>query len=73
MTDNCKVELCPVCRFLSLQVLVLMCPVCRFLQFPVELQLRGVCLDSEVDKFYVLHTSTELHGHGGSVLRDVVK
>ena len=54
LTDNCKVELCPVCLF----------P-----QFPVDLQLRGVCLDSEVDKFYILHSDTELHGHTGSVLR----
>ena len=33
----------------------------------MDLQLRGVCLDSPVEKFYVLHNSTELHGHGGSL------
>ena len=54
LTHNCKVDLCPVCLFH---------------QFPVELQLRGVCLDSPVDKFYVLHSSGELHGQGGSRLR----
>ena len=53
LKDNCKFELCPVCMFSD---------------FPVDLQLRGVCLESQVDKFYVLHNSTELHGHGGSVL-----
>ena len=53
MKDNCKFELCPVCMFRD---------------FPVDLQLRGVCLDSPVEKFYLLHNSTELHGHGGSVL-----
>ena len=53
LTHNCKVDLCPVCLFH---------------QFPVELQLRGVCLDSPVDKFYVLHSSAELHGQGGSRL-----
>ena len=53
LKDNCKYELCPVCLFPD---------------FPVDLQLRGVCLESQVDKFYVLHNSTELHGHGGSVL-----
>ena len=53
LKDNCKYELCPVCVFAD---------------FPVDLQLRGVCLDSPVEKFYVLHNSTELHGHGGSVL-----
>ena len=53
LKDNCKFELCPVCMFPD---------------FPVDLQLRGVCLDSPLDKFYVLHNSTELHGHGGSVL-----
>ena len=54
VTHNCKLQLCPVCRFL---------------QFPVDFQLRGVCLESPVDKFYVLHNSTELHGHSGSLLR----
>ena len=54
LKDNCKFELCPVCMFSD---------------FPVDLQLRGVCLDSQVDKFYVLHNSTELHGHSGSLLR----
>ena len=53
LKDNCKFELCPVCMF----------P-----EFPVDLQLRGVCLASPVEKFYLLHNSTELHGHGGSVL-----
>ena len=52
MKDNCKFELCPVCEFR---------------EFPLDLQLRGVCLDSPVEKFYVLHNSTELHGHGGSL------
>ena len=53
LKDNCKFELCPVCMFPD---------------FPVDLQLRGVCLDSPVDKFYVLLNSRELLGHGGSVL-----
>ena len=53
LKDNCKFELCPVCMFPD---------------FPVDLQLRGVCLDSPVDKFFVLLNSRELLGHGGSIL-----
>ena len=50
-----------------------LCPVCLFPQFPVDLQLRGVCLDSQVDKFYILHSNTELRGHTGSVLRSGIE
>ena len=52
--DNCKVELYPVCRFS---------------RFPVDFQLRGVCLHSQVDSFFLLKNPTELAGHGKSTIK----
>ena len=38
------------------------CPVCQFTRY-TTFRLRGVCLDSQVDTFYVLKSSRELIGN----------
>ena len=40
----------------------LKCPICQFARYR-RFRLRGVCLDSQVDTFYVLKTSRELLGN----------
>ena len=54
LTDNCRVELFPVCKFSN---------------FPVDFQLRGVRLDGPADSFYLLKSPTELKGHGKSSIK----
>ena len=48
---------------------ILVCTTQSNSHFPVDFQLRGVCLHSQVDSFFLLKTPTELKGHGKSTIK----
>ena len=40
----------------------LTCPVCELTDFPINFMMRGVCLNSSVDKYYVMLDSSSFTG-----------
>ena len=52
----------PGSKFKDEQCNAVTCPLCEFQEFPVSFMLRGVCLESQVDKYFVLLDSDELLG-----------
>ena len=49
-------------KFKDEQCNAVTCPICEFREFPVSFMLRGVCLESQVDKYFVLLDSDQLLG-----------